>query len=456
MYVQVDGLIGARGILPAADYMAAVRELAGSRGIGAGRYLLVPTLCWLGASDGMLHALCLVGVAAAVLLCVGAWPGFMCVVCWACYLSLATVSQVFLGFQWDSLLLEAGFLAIFVAPWRPWPRLRDEPPPSAVMVFLCRWLAFRLMFLSGVVKLASGDVTWRAWEALKYHYETQPLPPWTAWYMHHLPAWFQKASVGFMFLVELVVPFLMFGPRRLRVTAFWFTVAFQLLIAATVNYGFFNWLAIVLCVPLLDDALLPFGRQSLVPQAHPRRTRVPIGPGLKAAVAGLLLTLSVPQVLASLGWSPTLPAPLLPVYQWTESLHLTSPYGLFAVMTTRRPEIVVEHSDDGVTWTPYSFKYKPGDPMRRPGFCEPHLPRLDWMMWFAALGSAEESPWFQGFVGRLLAGEPEVLALLDHPPTGRPRYVRATLYLYHFTARGEAEWWRREEVGVWFPAVAAR
>jgi hypothetical protein len=186
---------------------------------------------------------------------------------------------------------------------------------------------------------------------------------------------------------------------------------------------------------------------------------VPIGPWVKGAVAVLILTLSVPQVLAALEREPRLPTPLLPLYRWTESLHLTSPYGLFAVMTTQRPEILVEWSDDGVAWTPYAFKYKPVDPTRPPPFCQPHMPRLDWMMWFAALGPADQSPWFANFAARLLEARPEVLALLDHPPQGKPKYVRATLYQYHFTTRVErartGDWWKREEVGPWFPEVRA-
>lgn len=456
LYVQIDGLIGAHGILPAADYMGAIQQAVASRQIGSTRYLLLPTLCWISTSDAFLHALCWLGIASSILLAIGLLPGLAALGCWVCYLSLATVGQVFLGFQWDTLLLEAGFLAIFFVPWTLLLRPRHQPPPSNFMIFLCRWLIFRLMFLSGVVKLASGDVTWRSWQALKYHYETQPLPPWTAWYMHQLPPWFHQISVGFMFLVELLIPFLMFGPRRLRVTAFFFTITLQILIAATGNFGFFNYLAIILCIPLLDDALLPFGRRYLTPPKKPQRFC--LHPYASPLVALLILALSIPQVLASLNQRPPIPAFLQPLYRWTDSLHLTSPYGLFAIMTTERPEILVEHSDDGVTWTPYSFKYKPGDLSRPPPFCQPHMPRLDWQLWFAALGTPDDNPWFAGFLSRLLDGEPSVFALLDHPPTTRPHYVRATLYEYHFTTRAErnqtGNWWKRELVGPWFPQIS--
>ena len=254
LWVQVDGLIGARGILPVGQFLDWVRSQTGSE-----RYWLLPTLCWISSSDAFLHLLCGGGVFAALLLVVGLAPAAGAALAWLLYLSLAIAGQVFLQFQWDYLLLETGLLAIFVAaPWR-W-RVRSGLAARPSVLFLLRWLLFRLMFSSGWVKLASGDPTWRNLTALRYHYATQPLPPWTAWFLHQCPPWFQTVSALFLLFVELIVPFLYFAPRRLRLFAFRATVLLQLLIAASGNYGFFNLLALALALrarrrPVLAAAL---------------------------------------------------------------------------------------------------------------------------------------------------------------------------------------------------------
>ncbi|MDE0043894.1 MAG: lipase maturation factor family protein, partial [Candidatus Poribacteria bacterium] len=237
LWTQIDGLIGSNGILPAEQYLNAVREQ-----IGLERYLAFPTLCWFNDSDAFLHLFCGCGVFLSLLLIVGVAPVLALIGLWVCYLSLVTVGQSFLSFQWDALLLETGFLAIFFAPLRILPRISREATPSSVVLWLFRWLLFRLMFASGVVKLMSGDMTWSNLTALNFHYETQPLPTVLGWYAHHLPEWFQKASVAGMFGIEIVVPFLIFAPRRPRFLGAIALVALQLLIAATGNYCFFNLL----------------------------------------------------------------------------------------------------------------------------------------------------------------------------------------------------------------------
>ncbi|HEY8665203.1 MAG TPA: lipase maturation factor family protein, partial [Tepidisphaeraceae bacterium] len=250
--VQMDGLIGSKGILPAAEFIGTFQ-----RGYGNALFWRVPTLCWFNCSDGFLHLLCWGGAALAVLLIAGIAPAVTTALLWICYLSLVHVGQVFLGYQWDALLLETGFLAIFFAPWVWWSRPGHQPRTSRTIFLLQRLLLFRLMFFSGMAKLLSGDATWRQWRALDYHYQTQPLPTWVGWYAHQLPAGIHQLSVGIMFVIELIIPFLYFMPRRLRMAGFWWTMTLQVLIALTGNYGFFNLLAIVLCVPLLDDAFWP-------------------------------------------------------------------------------------------------------------------------------------------------------------------------------------------------------
>ena len=195
------------------------------------------------------------GVVMSVLLIVGVLPFFMLIGLWAFYLSLVIAGQDFLSFQWDTLLLEAGFAALFVAPLQLWLRSRGtDARTSHIGLWLLRWLAFRIMFLSGMTKLLSGDTSLRNGTALTFHYWTQPLPPWTAWYMNRLPLGFTKFSVWSMFFAELVVPFFVFTPRIPRRIAFWGIVLFQLTIALTGNYGFFNILTMVICIPLLEDA----------------------------------------------------------------------------------------------------------------------------------------------------------------------------------------------------------
>jgi uncharacterized membrane protein YphA (DoxX/SURF4 family) len=412
---QIEGLIGGRGILPAQEFLRAVAERYGLE-----RFLLLPTLAWLDARDTALLGMCLAGAilsALSVALPLR-WPLFLG--SWVLYLSLANIGRDFLMFQWDSLLLETGFLAVWWAGTR-------EPQPAVTWPF--RLLICRLMFLSGLSKLTSGDETWRGLTALQHHFETQPLPTPLAWYAHQLPTWALQASAGAMFLIELALPLLLLAPRRIRFVAAAGFALLQAVIFATGNYTFFNLLTLALCLPLLDDGV--FGKPV---EPAPRLTLLSLVP---AAI--IAISLFVP----ALG-----------------RFHLFNSYGLFAVMTVTRPEIVVEGSEDGSAWFAYEFRYKPGDLARAPALVAPHQPRLDWQMWFAALGTFRQNPWFAAFLQKLLEGSPEVLALLAaNPfPKGPPRYVRARLYEYRFTDRsaGARDWWRREWKGEYCPAVSLR
>jgi hypothetical protein len=291
LWVQVHGLVGSSGILPVRDYLADVRGVT-----GAERYYLVPTLCWLDDGDGFLDRQCAVGVLLSLLLIIGAAPAPVLFLLWVLYLSLSVAGQEFLQYQWDALLLETGLLAVFLAPPQLWPRLAREAPPSPLVLWLSRWLLFRLMFGSGVAKLLSGDATWHGLTALQYDYETQPLPTWTSWSMHQLPGWFQAASVLVTFVAEILVPLGVFGPRPCRLVAFVGIVALQVLIAATGNYGFFNLLTVVLCVLLLDDRCFPARWRARLAPADPSAA-VPRGRGwpgwVLGPVAAVVLALSV-------------------------------------------------------------------------------------------------------------------------------------------------------------------
>jgi predicted DCC family thiol-disulfide oxidoreductase YuxK len=463
LWTQIGGLIGHSGILPTDQFMSAVKQQCDAQGIGLERFHLLPTLCWFDSSDSFLNFQCAAGTVLAILLIFGIVPAPCLTLLWLIYLSLATVGRDFLGFQWDNLLLEAGFLAIFFAPLQLLPKLSHEIPPSRIVLWLLRLLLFKLIFSSGCVKLLSGDPNWRNLTALTFHYQTQPLPTWLGWYAQQLPLWFQKFSCFAMFAIELGAPFLIFAPRRIRFFGCTAIVFLQILILLTGNYTFFNFLTLALCLLLLDDYILrKFMPQKLnilfktqeinSPWRWPKTIMIPL--------AAIVLSISVLQMVSMFGVRTNLLFPVAVADEWLQPLRAVNSYGLFAVMTTTRNEIIVEGSDDGVNWLAYEFKYKPGDVNRRPEFIEPFQPRLDWQMWFAALGNYEQNPWFWNFCERLLQGSPEVLALLEKNPFPKhpPRFVRAEFYEYHFTSaaerRASGAWWKREFVGEYLPMVS--
>jgi predicted DCC family thiol-disulfide oxidoreductase YuxK len=473
LWTQIIGLVGENGILPAKSTMENLRQQVAAANIGFERFHVFPTLCWFNANDRSLLWQCALGTLLSVLLLFGFAPAPCLFLLWLIYLSLCTICREFLSFQWDILLLETGFLAIFFAPVSLLPRICRTTAPSRVVLWLLRWLLFCLMFQSGCVKLLSGDPTWHNFTALTYHYETQPLPTWIGWHAHQLPVWFQKISIAVMFGVELAVPFLIFAPRRLRFFGCAVLVVLQVFILLTGNYCFFNFLTIVLCIPLLDDAFLArfVPKKYKVPsistaQPSPLLTRDGLFSWsrrlINIAITCVMLGSSLLQFSFMFRIQVPWPKPILACYQWLFPFRTFSSYGLFAVMTTSRPEIVVEGSNDGVTWLEYEFKYKPGDLKRRPKFVAPHQPRLDWQMWFAALGNYRQNPWFVNFCVRLLQGSPEVLRLLERNPfpNAPPRYIRAVVYDYHFTdfamRRKTGAWWRREPKGDYLPVISLR
>ncbi len=459
-WVQFPGLVGPHGIIPAAGYLDAVGRQAGASG-----WLRLPTLCWFFGASASLHLLCAVGVVAAALLFAGIAPAVCLIVAWASYLSLMGAAPVFLAFQWDALLLETTLLAVFLAPWSRRPRWRQIEPPRLARGLL-KWLLFRLIFLSGVVKLSSGDPTWRNLTALTYHYETQPLPNPVAWWAHQLPAGVQRASCAGMFAIELLVPFFLWAPRTLRHTAALLIAAFQVAIELTGNFAFFNLLTIALCLLCLDDAWWCWLSRRRLPDCHTVYDIVDgrgrwwrrLGMAGAVAVVGYTSLLALPSFGRGLAW----PRWFAPVVEWVAPFSSFNNYGLFAVMTTSRPELIFEGSDDQRTWREYEFPYKPGNLARPPRFVAPYQPRLDWQLWFAALGGPDDNPWVFSLCGHLLRGTPAVLGLLarnpfpDHPPT----WVRVVRYDYRFTTpAGRArtgDWWRRTPVDLYVPPISLR
>jgi len=530
LWAQLKGLIGQHGILPAANLLSAVSQHFGSEG-----YRLYPTLAWFNASDHVLGSLAAGGTLAALLVTLGIATAPCLIIVWTFYLSLVTVGSDFMSFQWDILLLEAGFLAIFFAPWKllaphwhrrklrteraepqierehiaptgsakgPLPHVAGdgtpaESAPSMPILWVLRWLLFRLLFMSGAVKLLSSDPNWRNLCALDYDYYTQPLPTPVAWYMAQLPHGFQKLSVLIMFFIELCVPFLIIAPRRLRFAGVAMLAFLQVMIGITGNYTFFNLLTLVLCLLLLDDAFLRRWVPSrlaarIIPESRRESEQVsaleseskaeannqaPLRPAVnnaraaarpitgrvvRVSVACLIFILSGALELERLSRGAVRFQPAMHLVNLCERLHIVNGYGLFAVMTTMRLEIIVQGSNDGQNWLDYEFKYKPGNLKRPPPWVEPHQPRLDWQMWFAALGSYENNPWFVNFMVRLLEGSPEVLSLLARNPfpNAPPNFVRAEVYDYHFTdfvtRKATGDWWQRELKGSYFPVVSLK
>jgi len=465
IWVQVDGLIGSRGVRPIAEYLEDVRRFASDANL-----LDLPTLGWWSASDASLHLQCAAGVLVSLGLFAGFAPRACLLLLWGLYLSLATAGQEFLSFQWDVLLLETTVFAIPFAPasWLPrWTGvLAREKPPSPVALFLVRWLLFRLMLASGWTKLAYDDASWLDGTALAFHYWTQPLPTWFGWWAHQLPEWFQRASCFVMYGIELGLPFLVFGPRILRRIAFAGLVLFQILIGLTGNYGFFNLLTILLCVPLLDDAIcerwLP--RRLLALLGRPQTPQKGGTPGrlVQAALATLVVLQSTCTLLVNVRRLEEPPAWVAAVDRAIGPFRSLNDYGLFRVMTKTRREIEIQGSEDGVTWKPYAFRWKPGDLDRAPAWVQPHMPRLDWQMWFAALGSPRGNRWFDPLLERLLEGSPSVLGLLARNPfpDRPPRFVRAVLFDYRFTSPSQraagAAYWSRTALGTYAPARSLR
>ncbi len=454
--LQLDGLIGVKGILPASDFFKAAGDFLGPQA-----FWQLPTLCWWMHGDTALHLLSWGGVVAALLLVIGVAPLPCLVFLWADYLSLTLAGQIFYQYQWDILLLETGFLAILAAPLSFCPARAANPPRIAH--FLLIWLLFRVMFSSGVVKLTSGDAAWSEGFALNYHYFTQPLPTPLAWFLHQLPEGFQKASLVGMFGLELIFPFLLFCPRRLRLLGVAGLALLQVLIALTGNYGFFNLLTLALCLLAVDDVVLQqWGRFFWRGISHPETVRPArfLYRAVRLPLAAALFLLSLVPLLATFRRPLPVPDALVEAYQVVAPFRSINGYGLFAVMTRERREIIIEGSQDGVRWLPYVFRYQPGPLHRSPPWVAPFMPRLDWQMWFAALGTIEQNPWFPRLLERLLQGTPEVLELLDYDPFDgqRPRFIRAVSADYRFTNFAECKatgnWWKASPAPPYCPILS--
>ncbi len=445
---QIEGLYGSQGILPISILMEYLSQNQGS-------FWTFPTMFWLSDSDGMILSLPILGLCCGLFMVISQkYIRFWVFLAWVLYLSIVNSGRVFMSFQWDILLLEVGFLAILVSFFSSSRSIR----------FLFRWLLFRVMLASGLVKLMSQDITWRDLTALSYHYWTQPLPHIGSWVVHQLPVFFHKVSVLMMFVVELVVPFFIFGNRWCRYGALIVINGLMIMVILTGNYGFFNCLVMVLSLFLLDDRDWEWIQKRWSWVQFDRYKYFITGSwgwlGVLFGVFIFLLSFSA-DVNRFLPVSYRITV-LDSLHASLRSYHLVSGYGLFAVMTKDRPELIFQGSNDGKIWENYIFKWKTNDVMRRPQWAFPYHPRLDWQLWFAGMRSFEQSQWLRGLLQGVSQNRSEVLCLLDFNPFQNqpPRYLRIMKANYVFTDMKTlietGQWWQRDKLVIYSPIFKLR
>lgn len=477
---QIRGLIGVNGIFPAREYLDAA-----TRAFGPSRYLLTPTLLWFASGNRALMALCFGGMIASLLLVANVWPRATLLICFIGYLSFIAAAGEFAAYQSDGMLLEAGFLGMFIAPrgWRPgWG---EKSPPLRLAYFLLQWEWLRIYFESGIGKLLSHDPHWRNFTAMDDYYQNGPLPTWIGWYAQHLPHWFHAATVALTLGLEIGLVWMFLLPRRFRIILFCIVTPWEIGIILTANYTFLNYLVLSLGFLLLDDR---FCSQFLPSKSKKRFAEKVAGDGaaqppvavdevsrprpsfleefrphlnaFKLAVIGVTLGWVFYVATAQMIWMawPLAPLPHAPA-QVLDAFRIANQYGLFETMTPARYEIEFQGSNDGQTWQAYPFKFKPQALNEAPRIYAPYQPRFDWNLWFASLSSWREDPLVVRTEERLLENDRDVLALFaGNPfPIQAPKEVRAMIWQYWFTSlsekRSQGLWWRRQLLGEYAPTL---
>jgi hypothetical protein len=498
---QIRGLLGPDGILPATEYLKQIAQTFANL-----RYWYVPSVLWFSGSDRALMALCWAGLIASLLLLLNVWPRAMLVICFVLFLSFVTAAQDFSSYQSDGMLLSAGLISIFFAPAGFRPGLGVRQAPSRASLFLLQILWFTIYFESGIAKYLGGDPSWRNFSAMDQYYQNGPLPTWVGWYAQQLPHWFHAGTAIFTLLVELVIVWMLFFPRRYRVICFSIVTPLQIGIILSANYAFLNYLVLSLGILLLDDAFLvkfapkhwpraaheslmasvgspaqespresvpaaatvaQTGQSSSPPSVAPSSTRrswrvqvrsfaSAVGLWISSLVLAWLLYANL--FLITLQVWRTTPFPAKPVTA-LEPFRVANQYGLFGRMTWKRFEIEFQGSNDGTHWIAYPFRYKPQELGEAPGIYAPYQPRFDWNLWFASLDYWRENPWVVRVEELLLTNDKDVLAMFkSNPfPQAPPNQVRAVLWQYWFTDRATKRaygmWWRREYQGLYAPAL---
>jgi len=450
---QLVPLIGGHGLTPARYFLGEIHSQLGSRTAGM---LQVPTLFWFGISDNGLSIFAWVGFGLSLVVLAGYANAIILTVLWAMYMSIVHIGQIWYGYGWETQLLETGFLSIFLCPLldaRPFPK---RAPPLLV-IWLFRWLGFRIMIGAGLIKLR-GDPCWRDLTCLYYHYETQPIPSPISRYLHFAPHWFHQIETAWNHFIELVVPWFSFTPRTARHIAGVLLITFQIFLIISGNLSFLNYVTIIPFLACFDDTffrrILPKSLVRRAEEAAQQAKPCRVQNGVAIALSILVAYLSVAPVLNLVSNRQVMNSSFDP-------LDLVNTYGAFGSVGKERYEIIFEGTDDALIsgdtkWKEYEFTAKPGDPNRRPPFIAPYQPRIDWQIWFAAMASPADYPWTLHFVWKLLHNDRGTLSLLanDPFPTSPPRYIRARLYRYHFAPIGDPAWWKRERIGEWLPALS--
>ncbi|GHG27862.1 lipase maturation factor family protein [Streptomyces filamentosus] len=436
--LQFRALIGARGMLPVPDFLRRTTPLRS------------PSLFHWHYSDRLFAAVAWTGTGLAAALAAGAADAVplaaamaLWLLLWGLYLSIVNVGQTWYAFGWESLLLETGFLAVFLG--------NDDVAPPLLVLLLLRWLLFRVEFGAGLIKIR-GDACWRRLTCLEHHHETQPMPGPLSWFFHRLPRPLHRVEAAANHVVQLGVPFLLFTPQPVASIAAGLMIVTQLWLVLSGNFAWLNWLTIVLAASVLDLTAL-----TGTPGGNPRPDTPLWYAALVLALTALVLVRSRRPVLNLLSRHQSMNRSYDP-------FHLVNTYGAFGTVGRVRDEIVVEGTADrtpgpDTRWHEYGFKGKPGDPHRLPRQFAPYHLRLDWLMWFAALSPGYAREWFGPFVERLLAGDRDTLRLLGHNPfpDAPPVHVRARLYRYRFSTwrelRDTGAWWQRRLVREYLPPV---
>ena len=453
---QILPLIGSHGILPVDWFLNRVQNILGSPAAGFER---LPSLFWFAHSGAVLKLAAWVGLSLSCIVIVGYANAIIMAVLWILYMSFVHVGQDWYGYGWEIQLLETGFLAVFLCPlFDGRPFTKREPP--VVVIWLFRWLIFRIMIGAALIKLR-GDACWRDLTALYYHFETQPIPGPLSRTFHFLPHWILKGGVLFNFLAELIAPWFAFYPRIARRIAGAIMVLFQFTLIISGNLSFLNWLTIIPALACFDDGLWA----KLLPRACVNHAEAAAAAALPcppmqritwalAVVIGFLSIQPVANIVSSRQIMNTS----------FDSLDLVNTYGAFGSVGRERLNVVFEGTDadspdDHAVWKAYPYVALPVALDRRPPQIAPYQPRLDWQMWFAAMSTPDQYPWTLHLVWKLLHNDPDALRLFGGNPFPEkpPRYIRAVLYRYEFARPGNSEgnWWKREQLGLWLPPLSA-
>uniref|UniRef100_A0AAX7TLT4 Lipase maturation factor n=1 Tax=Astatotilapia calliptera TaxID=8154 RepID=A0AAX7TLT4_ASTCA len=466
-YNQNKQLIGEHGLMPCKSYLRSVKRYVGGK-IGMAAMAYTPSVLWFfdwSDMDANLDGIALLGMAlSGFVLVMGMANMVIMLTLWVLYHSLVNVGQLWYSFGWESQLLETGFLAIFLCPVWTLSQVPHRCPPSLICIWTFRWLIVRIMLGAGLIKIR-GDKCWRDLTCMDYHYETQPVPNPMSYYIHRSPWWFHRFETLSNHFVELIVPFFTFLGRRLCMVNGAIQILFQVVLIVSGNLSFLNWLTIVPSLACFDDASLGFlfrsgaGAKKAVLEIQSEDVA-----GLPATPAHIVHTFFtkkyIPVVTNLLSSRQVMNTSFDP-------LRIVNTYGAFGSITKERTEVIFQGTlspdpkDPEALWEEYQFMCKPGDVYRRPCLLSPYHYRLDWLMWFAAFQTYEQSEWVIHIAGRLLSNDSTVLSLLDHNPfQGRdsPRWVRGEHFRYKFSQPGSAsaaqgKWWLRKRIGAYFPPV---